>query len=153
MVKVITKFLPKTAGQWVVWVLVALGIIIVYRMIAKEIRLSRDRRLSSERLAENQVVSSDLSFSLADYGILADRLAGAFTQWVGYNWSTVESVLKSLKTASDFYKLVHVYGTRDISPVSWIKQEFTLIACLEDQLSDGDLIKVSEILKKINVTF
>lgn len=153
MVKAITKFLPKSPGQWVIWVLVAVGIVLVYRMIAKEIRLARDRRLSSERLAENQVVSSDLSFSMADYGILADRLAGAFTQWVGYNWSTVESVLKSLKTASDFYKLVQVYGTRDISPASWIKQEFTLIACFEDQLSDGDLKKVSEILKKINVNF
>lgn len=153
MVQAIKKFMPKTATNWVIWIVVAIGIVITYRMISKEIRLASQRNNRSEETSAAQVVSSDLSFSKAEYSILAERLYGAFHTWIGYNFDTVENVLKSLKTASDFYKLIEVYGVRNISPTTWINQTYGLIETFENQLSDSDLKKVSKILKNIKVNF
>jgi hypothetical protein len=153
VVTAVKKLLPKTSIGWLTWILVIIGIIIVYRMVSKEIRKARAEKNRSQQLAAEQIVVSDLSFTPAEYSIFAERIFGAFHQFIGYNFDTVEAVLKKLKKASDFYKLIEVYGIRDISPVSWYTQNYGLIEVFEDQLSDGDLDKVSKILKNINVTF
>lgn len=149
----VKKLLPKSANVWIVWILVAIGLVIAYRMIMKEIRLIKARTKQSQVTANEQILTEQLSYTPAEFSILAERFRGAFRQLVGYNFDTVEAVLKTLKTASDFYNLIKVYGVRDISILSWYNQEFSLIECLEDQLSDSDLKKVSKILSNINVTF
>lgn len=153
MITVVKKFIPKSAGSWMLWIAVLIGLVVAYRMIAKEIRLARQRSVRSQNTASEEIVPSALSFSNAEFSILAERFYGAFHRWIGYNFDTVQTVLKSLKNASDFYKLIEVYGVRDISPTTFINQSYGLIEVMENQLSDSDLEKVSKILKTINVNF
>jgi hypothetical protein len=149
----IKNLLPTKPGKWILWIVVAIGLYIAYRLISKEIKKAKYKRSLTSETAETQIITSSLSYSEAEYSIMAERLYGAFNRWVGYNFDTVRTVLQSLKTSSDFYKLVTVYGIRDISPTSWINQNFGLIQTFEDQLSDNEMEEVSGILKQINVNF
>jgi hypothetical protein len=153
IVNAVKKVLPETAPQWLLWIAVIIGLLVSYKLISKEVKKGRLTRNLSQNVAIKEVNVSDLSFTDAEYSIMADRIYGAFNRWIGYNFDTLEVVLKKLKTASDFYKLVTVYGVRDISPTAWINQNMGLIHTIENQLSDGDLSRVTKILQTINVNF
>lgn len=153
MIESLKKVLPDKPGKWILWIAIAIALVIVYRMISKEVKKAKYKRSLTPQTAEIQIIPTSLTYTEAEYSIMADRLFGAFNRWVGYNFDTVKAVLQSLKTSSDFYKLVTIYGVRNISPTSWINQNYSLIQTFENQFSDNDLSKTGEILKKINVNF
>lgn len=134
------------------WIAIGLGAtiatVVIWRKVKKASSLSKERQ--TQREAERQVVKSDLTYDDYWYKQAADRLFAAMSG-AGTQEKTIYSVIDSLKTKSDWYRLVSTFGMRE-SKARLSKFKGNLISWLEDELKGREMNKVSEKLSKINVT-
>jgi len=93
---------------------------------------------------------SNLNFSA-----MADSLFNSMTNYGTYEEDIIDE-LKKLKTKADWNALVQAYGTRTLNCGSWnpFCDDFTgdLAACLNDELSEGWMKDVNEVLGKFGVS-
>ena len=132
---------PEFAG-------LALAALILY-FIYKEIQKTRGGE--TEREAEDEVKKRELSYPDGTYHQLADQLFQAFNpNWTGLGTDDDEvfRILNLLKTPSDWFKLVSVYGDK-ANPLGG---HGTLTEWLTSELTSSQMQKASEILQNINVT-
>lgn len=93
---------------------------------------------------------SNLNFSA-----MADSLFNSMTNYGTYEEDIIDE-LKKLKTKADWNALVQAYGTRTLNCGSWnpFCDDFTgdLAACLNDELSEGWMKDVNDVLGKFGVS-
>jgi len=93
---------------------------------------------------------SNLNFSA-----MADSLFNSMTNYGTYEEDIIDE-LKKLKTKADWNALVQAYGTRTLNCGTWnpFCDDFTgdLAACLNDELSEGWMEIVNEVLGKFGVS-
>jgi len=93
---------------------------------------------------------SNLNFSA-----MADSLFNSMTNYGTWEDDIIDE-LKKLKTKADWNALVQAYGTRTLNCGSWnpFCDDFTgdLAACLNDELSEGWMKDVNDVLGKFGVS-
>jgi len=90
-----------------------------------------------------------------DFRAMADSLFNSMNNYGTYEDDIIDE-LKKLKSKADWNALVQAYGTRTLNCGTWnpFCDDFTgdLAACLNDELSEGWMKDVNEVLGKFGVT-
>lgn len=122
----------------------AIVLFLVYRYIKNLVLFGAGDETTTD--AANNINTNDLSFTHAEFLAKAATMErGAQGNFI-FSWGTDEdsmlSVLQSLQSSSDFYKLVQVYGVRN---------EMNMIEMMFNELDDAEIDNVRSILAMINV--
>jgi len=129
-------------------------VIVVIVIISQVVKLLK-KRDGLIRAARDEINQKELSFSEAQYKIMAENLYAAMNG-AGTDEEAIYTTLSTLKTKADWYKLVDVYGIKEHSQSSHMGfWSFTgnLVESLHNELSSSEKTKVSNILARIGVMF
>ncbi len=130
---------------------IAIGVVVlaIIALIINAILKNHNLSDSYTRESDNEVVSSELSFSSLEYKGMAERLYGAMNG-LGTGESIILSVLGSLQTKSDWLKIVAVFGVREST--LWTSSfSGNLIQWFGTELTGDEMREVSDVLAKIGV--
>ena len=134
---------PKT----LLYIAILLVVITVIFIVIK----NKLTKTNSEKLvdtANSQVVTSDLSYSPAEYLTMCDQLQSA----TGLLWNDsdiISAVFAKIKSKSDWYQLISSFGVRSYS---FGFPDKTLIKWLDSYLSTSERKDVNNQLSKINIS-
>lgn len=118
----------------------AIILFLVYRWLKNIILFGVGDETTND--ASQHINTSELTYTNAEFLGKAAAIERAATGW-GTDEDTIFSVLQSMQTSSDFYKLVQVYGVR---------REMNLIETLIDEFDDEEMQKARGILETIGVS-
>ena len=144
------EFSKITSSVYFKIAVVVIIIAIVYA-IYSGVKALINKRDAYSREARQNYSNSKLSFSELEYQNMATRLLDAMSG-PGYNMSTITSILSSLQTSDDWYKLVHVFGVKETT--AWYSSwSGNLVEWLVDELYESDENEIRTILSNIGVIF
>ncbi len=142
------KTIAKVGGTVIGGGALAIGLFVVIQ------KLSKPKGGKSDKTGyEDEVDKKEpLSHSLAQFKIFAKRLQEAFHGF-GTDEDTVLEVIREMKSKNDFYKLVDIYGIRDIIADFQDKKEGTLIDHLISDLVNNkpELKLIKDHLSQFNI--
>ena len=120
----------------------------IIKYILKNIKKSDDQKIIGA--VNSEINSSNLSFTSAEFKIMADRLETAM-RGAGTDENTIYQILGQLQNKDDWFQLVSAFGVRSYG--NWFyTAEGTLPHWLDTELITEEKTKVLEILLKIGVT-
>lgn len=121
-------------------IVIAIVLFLIYRWLKNMVLFGIGDETTAD--AGQHINTSELSFSNVEFAGKAATIERAATG-LGTDEDAIFTVLESLQTSSDFYKLVQVYGVR---------RELNLIETLIDEFDDSEMQKTRSILENIGVS-
>lgn len=121
-------------------IVIAIILMMIYRYVKNLILFGSGDETTQD--ASNHINTSDLTFSNVEFAAKAAQIERS-AAGLGTDEDTIFSVLSSLQTSSDFYKLVQVYGVR---------RELNLIETLFDEFDNDEIARTQNILEQIGVS-
>lgn len=147
----------------------ALLLVILLLVVRKMIRKAKAERKDEElqELVEKAVVDSELSYPEAQYVTMADSLESYLAArgfdggLLGADQAGVYDIMGMMYSDADIYKLINVFGTRQLKDksliliVDWLKpkQDYNLPGAIAAMLTKGERRKVNEILRENGLTY
>ena len=111
---------------------------------------ARRQKTDLEKEAEQNIDKDDLTYNNAEYSSLAERIYAAMNG-VATDENTIVEIVKKMKTASDWYKLVTKFGTRKTT--SWFSSfSGNLVEWITDEIEGFYLNEVKQHLSGLGVT-
>lgn len=166
----IFKIVEKTdVKKTAMYVGAALLLVLLYFVVRKKIKEYKEDKKDEKylNLIEETIVTSDLSYSEAEYHTMANALEEYFGDtglsggMLGVNQKGVYDVMKRLKNNSDLEKLSVVFGVRKFKDISfWSpmfafaakEKNYNLASAMAQLLTNGERHKVNDILKENGIT-
>lgn len=147
----------------------ALILIILFLYVRKKVREAKEENRTDDylKLVEDNIVSSDLNYSQADYQTMANTLYQHFSDtglsagFLGVNQKGVYDVMSRLKSDSDYNQLAVAFGSRKLKDLSIAgttlaflvrEKPYTLTDAMTQLLTNGERKKVNKILKGNGLT-
>lgn len=133
--------------------LVAVAIVVIViitqivKLLKKQDSLTRGARRDTDR--------GKLNYADTDYRTMAENLFEAMNG-AGTDEDSIYTTLSKLKSEADWYRLVDVYGVRELSNSAYMgfwSFKGNLIESLNKELSSSEKARVSSILASIGVVF
>ncbi|MDD4699187.1 MAG: hypothetical protein PHV07_02880 [Oscillospiraceae bacterium] len=143
----VSKMLQPVTGSIYFKVAIVVIIIAVVVAIAKRLALRDDYSKEAGKLVDKD----ELTFSNLEYQNMAQRLFDAMSG-AGTDEDTIYSILRMLRTRSDWFKLVDVFGVRE-SDAFYSGWSGNLMEWLVDELNSSEQEEVANILSRIGVIF
>ena len=143
-----------------IWIVVAVVVCFIAQKAWKKFKEWRDRK-KLEKALNAEVVTSELSYSEAEFEILANDFYGAMTDKSdgvrGINEEQLFGVFRKIKTKSDLLKLADKVGVREYDFAWWNAAkdgEYSFLEVMRGPaLTDGDKDKIKKILAENGVKF
>ncbi|MCF8460476.1 MAG: hypothetical protein K9G46_07110 [Flavobacteriales bacterium] len=139
----------KTIGKWILS-LIILGLLIygayrLYKFIKNKVQAEKD---PSQNLG---IVATNLSYTEAEYGIMADTLETAMAG-AGTDEAAVSHVFNQMQTVDDLKKLIQKFGirTKGIWPAT---DEWNLMQWLTSEFSQEELEPIQQIFITDGIPF
>ena len=131
---------PVNIGLWGAVLLLGGGIFLYFQFKPQILKIfGLDGGIKG---VNDAIKNSELSYKEAEYSVMASQLKAAMAG-VGTDCDMVYSVLSQLKTSSDWYELLKIYGTpSDQNLVEWFQHEWRL-----------DNAIIQSILGKIGISY
>ena len=131
-----------------------IGITIGIKQVAKFIKGKEGGKGAKE--AEKQIDKVELSYNDAEYQAMADNLF-MLMKGIGTDYFPIKRIIEKLKTKSDWYKLVSVYGVRKSGDFTgnlnqWLIDELGTIPKISLGF-ESEQNEISNILAKIGISF
>ena len=141
----------STSTIVIVGVLGSIAVIATVLLVNKIInKLKHNKSKDLIKDADKEIEKPSLTYREVDYQSMADSLFGAM-DGVGTSWQPIVTVIKKLKTHSDWYALIKAFGVRETtSSLSTFKGN--LIDWFSDELDESEYKYINDKLKLINVT-
>jgi hypothetical protein len=123
-------------------IVIAIILFHIYRWLKNMVLFGNGNGDETTADAGQHINTNQLTFSNVEFAGKANTIERAAAGW-GTDEDAIFTVLNSLRTSSDFYKLVQVYGVR---------RELNLIETLIDEFDDSEMEKTRSILENIGVS-
>ena len=141
----------STSTIVIVGVLGSIAVITTVLLVNKIInKLKHNKSKDLIKEADKEIEKPSLTYKEVDYHSMADSLFGAM-DGVGTSWQPIVTVIKKLKTRSDWYALVKAFGVRETTSM-FSTFKGNLIDWFSDELDESEYKYINDKLKLINVT-
>ncbi len=134
----------------IVAVLGSVGIIMSYFLVVKLMnKLKHNESKDLVKDADKEIEAKSTTYKESDYQSMADSIYRAM-DGVGTSYEPIKTIIKKLKTRSDWYALIKAFGVR--STTSWVSTfKGNLLDWLGDELDESEYNYIKDMLKLINV--
>ena len=134
----------------IVGVLGSIAVIATVLLVNKIInKLKHNKSKDLIKEADKEIEKPSLTYNEVDYDSMATSLFDAM-DGVGTSWQPIVTVIKKLKTRSDWYALVKAFGVRETTSM-FSTFKGNLIDWFSDELDESEYKYINDKLKLINV--
>lgn len=139
---------------------VILLLVIIYLVIRKMIRKAKAEKQDEKliNVINDSVVTSNLTYTEAEYAIMAASLRTYFTDQnsglLGIDQKGIYDVMGRMKTNDDVAIMIEKFGTIEYRKnFTFGKETYNLVEAMSKLLTAGERRQVNNILKENGVTF
>lgn len=139
---------------------VILLLVIIYLVIRKMIRKAKAEKQDEKliNVINDSVVTSNLTYTEAEYAIMAESLRTYFTDQnsglLGIDQKGIYDVMGRMKTNDDVAIMIEKFGTIEYRKnFTFGKEYYNLVEAMSKLLTAGERRKVNNILQENGVTF
>lgn len=135
-------------------------LVIIYLVIRKMIRKAKAEKQDEKliNVINDSVVTSNLTYTEAEYAIMAESLRTYFTDQnsglLGIDQKGIYDVMGRMKTNDDVAIMIEKFGTIEYRKnFTFGKETYNLVEAMSKLLTAGERRQVNNILKENGVTF